>query len=77
MKSELETIIKKLNANYSICEMTRLANAGQMARAQEIAATLGLWDIWKEIGKAAGLPCDEQAKCEWIADYEKSIGKKG
>lgn len=63
-------ILAKLNLKYSNSEITRLANAGDMAGAQNLAAGSGMWGVWAEIGQAAGLPCDDAAREQWLADFK-------
>lgn len=67
MKNEL---LEKLNSKYGNSEITRLANAGDLAGAQNIAAGMGMWGLWEQIGQAAGLPCDAAAREQWMAEFK-------
>jgi GH24 family phage-related lysozyme (muramidase) len=64
MKNEL---LAKLNSKYANSEITRLANAGDWAGAQNAAAGV-MWGLWAQIGEAAGLPCDDNARNQWLAN---------
>ena len=61
----MKEILAKLNSKYSNSEITRLANAGDWTAAQNAAAGIA-WGLWAEIGEAAGLPCDETARQQWL-----------
>ena len=62
MQNEL---LAKLNSKYGNSEITRRANAGDWAGAQNAAAGV-MWGLWAEIGAATGLPCDEAARQQWL-----------
>jgi hypothetical protein len=66
----MKTVLEKLNSKYGNSEITRLANAGDMAGAQNIAAGMGAWGLWEEIGQAAGLPCDGAARAQWLENFK-------
>ncbi len=65
----MNAILEKLNTKYANSEITRLANAGDWAGAQNAAAGC-MWGLWEEIGRAAGLPCDDAAREKWLSDYK-------
>lgn len=72
MKTELlAKLLAKLNGRlFANSELTRLANAGDWAGAQDVAASFGMWGIWQQIGQAAELPCDDASREKWLADYK-------
>lgn len=63
----MNTILSKLNARYANSEITRIANAGDLAGAAEMAAKMAMWGLWIELRNAAGLPSDDAARNEWLA----------
>jgi len=77
MKNEL---LAKLNSKYTNSEITRLANAGDWAGAQNAAAGLAMWGIWEQIGQAAELPhsaADRQAIIDaYMARRAARLAKK-
>mgnify|MGYP001591278492 FL=1 len=63
-------LLEKLVAKYGGSEITKLALAGDLAGAQNLAAASGAWGLWEQIGQAAGLPCDSAAREQWLAAYK-------
>ena len=65
-----DALLAKLNKPpFQNSETTKLANAGQFAEAADAAASAGIWGIWGYCREAAGLPFDEQAREQWLANY--------
>lgn len=63
----MNAILNKLNSTYRNSEITRLANAGDLAGAAEMAAKMAMWGLWIELRNAAGLPGDDATRNAWLA----------
>jgi hypothetical protein len=73
----MEAMLQLLNGKqYAVSKISALANAGDWAGAQDMAAQYGVWGLWKSIGEAAGLPCDDDARNRWIAEFKAKRAAK-
>jgi len=79
METSIEkiNILQRLNMYYASSEVTRLANTGDWKAARECAASRGMWGTWEDMGKAIGLPCDADAKKQWIIAWKARRAAKG
>lgn len=63
-------LIEKLTTRFAGSEISKLALAGDVAGAADLAAGTGVWGLWAELREAAGLPSDDAARAEWLAAYK-------
>lgn len=65
-----EQLLAKLDKPpFANSEITKLANAGDFAAAAEQAARGAVWGIWGYCREVAGLPFDDDARNQWLADF--------
>lgn len=62
LTSDQSAYVQKLQMKYNPSQILNMAMAGDFAGAAELAGKYGLWGLWQDGRKAAGLPADDAAR---------------